>query len=212
MNNNSLLIKKIVGTSVLTALVIVLQVISNYITFGSVSITLALIPIAMGAILYGPLTGFFLGVVMGIMVLIAPSTAVFFSVNAPVTILLCPLKTGLAGLVSGYVFKFFAFLAKGKEKKKGYYFVGVIISAILVPVINTAVFILASILFFKPLFGDFVGIINAVITTNFLIEFLVSSLLSPTLNTLVKVLSRRSNLGFNNDFVDFEEEKEVVLN
>ena len=51
-----------------------------------------------------------------------------------------------------------------------------------------------------------------VITTNFLIEFLVSSLLSPTLNTLVKVLSRRSNLGFNNDFVDFEEEKEVVLN
>ena len=59
MNNNSLLIKKIVGTSVLTALVIVLQVISNYITFGSVSITLALIPIAMGAILYGPLTGFF---------------------------------------------------------------------------------------------------------------------------------------------------------
>ena len=149
---------------------------------------------------------------MGIMVLIAPSTAVFFSVNAPVTILLCPLKTGLAGLVSGYVFKIFAFLAKGKEKKKGYYFVGVIISAILVPVINTAIFILASILFFKPLFGDFVGIINAVITTNFLIEFLVSSLLSPTLNTLVKVLSRRSNLGFNNDFVDFEEEKEVVLN
>lgn len=203
---NSLVIKKMVGISVLTALVIVLQLISNYITIGTVNITLALIPIAMGAVLYGPLAGFFLGVVMGVMVLIAPSTAIFFSTNAIVTIFLCPLKTGIAGLVAGLIFRLFAYLAKNKEKKKGYYYVGIILAALVVPIINTGLFIIASSIFFKPLFGDFITIINAVITTNFLIEFIVSSVLSPTLNSLVKILTRRTNLGFSSDFSCFNED------
>ena len=89
---NRIKIKKIVGVSVLLALVISLQLLSNYITIGSISITLALIPIAMGAILYGPLVGMFLGIAMGIMVLVAPSTALFFGVNAIYTIFICLFK------------------------------------------------------------------------------------------------------------------------
>ncbi len=199
-------IKKLVGVATLTALVVGLQFLSNYVTFGSISITLALIPIAIGAILYGPVIGFFLGAVMGGIVLTAPSTAGFLQHNAVATVLLCLLKTGLAGLVSGFIFKLFAFIAKKKENnntKKVLFAAGIIIAALVVPVINTGLFIAGASIFFIGLFGDFITIINVVITTNFLVEFLVSAILSPALVTLVKVLTGQYDLGFANDFSGF---------
>ena len=199
-------IKKLVGVATLTALVVGLQFLSNYVTFGSISITLALIPIAIGAILYGPVIGFFLGAVMGGIVLTAPSTAGFLQHNAVATVLLCLLKTGLAGLVSGFIFKLFAFIAKKKENnntKKVLFAAGIIIAALVVPVINTGLFIAGASIFFIGLFGDFITIINVVITTNFLVEFLVSAILSPALVTLVKVLTGQYDLGFANDFSEF---------
>ena len=211
---NSLKIKKLVGLATLTALVVGLQFLSNYVPFGSISITLALIPIAMGAILYGPLAGFFLGAVMGGVVLTAPSTAGFLQHNAVATVFLCLLKTGLAGLVSGYLFKLFAFFAKKQQnvnKKKALFAAGIIVAALVVPVINTGLFILGATIFFIGLFGDFITIINLVITTNFLVEFLVSAILSPALVTLVKVLTFKYNLGFANDFSEFIEEESFEL-
>ena len=60
MKNDS--VKKMTGTAILLAIEIVFQVIGNYITFpGGVSINLSLIPVALGAILFGPLSGAFLG-------------------------------------------------------------------------------------------------------------------------------------------------------
>ena len=113
MTKNSQLIKKLVGLATLTALVFVLQFWSASIKFGSVSITLALVPIAMGAILYGPLAGLFLGAFMGVIVIADPATqSVFMSVNPAATIFLCLLKTGLAGLIAGFIFKLFAHFAK----------------------------------------------------------------------------------------------------
>lgn len=192
-------IKKIVGISVLLALVISLQLISNYITIGSISITLALIPIAMGAILYGPLTGMFLGIAMGIMVLVAPSTAIFFGVNAIYTIFICLFKSALAGFVAGMVFKGFIKLAKNNEKKTRFYYIGIITSSILVPIINTLAFVIGAPFGFKELFNNYKVVISAVFTTNFLIEFLVSAILSPSLNHLVRVLTKETNMGFNKD-------------
>jgi len=216
---NSQKIKKLVGIATLTALVVGLQFLSNYVSFGSISITLALIPIAMGAILYGPLVGFFLGAVMGGIVLTAPSTGGFLQHNLVATVFLCLLKTGLAGLVSGLLFKLFAHLAKNKENKKtknAFFAAGIIVAALVVPVINTGLFILGATIFFIGLFGDFITIINIVITTNFLVEFLVSAVLSPALVTLVRVLTKQYNLGFGNDFSEFtlddtEELEEVTV-
>ena len=203
-------IKKLVGVATLTALVVGLQFLSNYVSFGSISITLALIPIAMGAILYGPLAGLFLGAVMGAIVIAAPSTqAVFMPVNPAATIILCLLKTAIAGLVSGLLFKLFAFIAKKQndvKKKKILFAAGVIVAALVVPVINTGLFIVGASIFFMDLFGNFITIIDAVITTNFLVEFLVSAILSPALVTLIKVLTRQYDLGFANDFSEFIEE------
>lgn len=210
---NSQQIKRLVGLATLTSLVVGLQFLSNYVTFGSISITLALIPVAMGAILYGPLAGMFLGLVMGGIVLAAPSTiAVFMPVNLPMTIVICLVKTGAAGLVSGLLFKLFARIAKKQfetNKKKALFAAGIIIAALVVPVINTGLFIAGAAIGFMDIFGSFFGIISAVITTNFLVEFLVSALLSPALVTLVQVLTRQNDLGFQKEFKNFIFDDEV---
>jgi uncharacterized membrane protein len=218
MTKNSQLIKKLVGLATLTALVFVLQFWSASIKFGSVSITLALVPIAMGAILYGPLAGLFLGAFMGVIVIADPSTqAVFMSVNPAATIILCLLKSGLAGLAAGYLFKLFAYFGKKTKNDKTavtLFVVGIVLSALIVPLINTTLFVIGAGIFFKSVFGDFMGVIAAVITTNFAIEVLVSALLSPALVTVIKILTNKYDLGFANDFsrfnnLDNEENLEV---
>ena len=204
---NNLNIKKLVGVATLTALVVALQFLGNNVKFGTVEMTLALIPIAVGAILYGPLVGGFLGLVMGFIVLFAPGTqAAFMPVNAVATVFLCMLKSGVAGLVAGLVFRLFAYYAKKSEKektKRSLFAAGIIVSALMVPLVNTLLFIIGALMFFMSLFGDFISLVTAVITINFAIEFTVSAIASPALVTLVKVLARNYNLGFANDFECF---------
>ncbi|WP_162849843.1 ECF transporter S component [Anaeroplasma bactoclasticum] len=211
---NSLLIKKLVGLATLTALVVALQFLSNYVKFGEVEITLALIPIVVGAILYGPLAGGFLGLVMGAIVITAPGTqGLFMPVNPAATIILCLLKTGIAGLVAGLVFNLFSFIARKNENKKTkitLFGVGVVLATLLVPVINTGLFMVGAVLFFNslPYFADFAVTWATVVTVNFAIEFTVSAVASPALVVLIKVLARNYNLGFAHNFDEFLEEEE----
>ena len=205
--NNSLKVKRLVGVASLAAIVVVLQLIANYITIGTINITLALIPIVVGAIIYGPLVGFGLGALMGIVVLTAPSTQGFLNVNPFVTILLCVLKTGIAGLVSGFLFKII--------NKKNFY-AAIVVATLIVPVINTGLFILGSALFFQTVFGaeSFSGalpvIIGVVFGTNFAIEFTLNVVLSPVVATVVRVLARNYNLGFSLDYKEEIDSQEIV--
>lgn len=212
---NNLLVKRLVGVAALTALVVALQFLSNYVTFGQVSITLALIPVAVGAILYGPYIGAFLGFMLGAIALAAPSTQVFLNVNVWATIIICLLKTSIAGLLSGYVFKLFAFIAKkqeGKGKRMALFGAGITLATLVVPPVNTFLFCVGSIIWFKSVMGDaFVAILTAVFATNFLIEFIVSVVLAPALVVLIKVLTRNYSLGFVNDFSSFIEDEEDEL-
>ena len=59
-----------VGMALFAAIVVVLQIIGNYIRIGNFSISLVLVPIIVGAALYGPAGGAFLGGVFGIVVII----------------------------------------------------------------------------------------------------------------------------------------------
>ena len=98
--------KRISAISVLGATTFVLALISNYVNFGSVNINLALIPIVIGACIYGEVVGLALGIVDGIIIMLAPSTLLYFmSHNALATIVLCLVKTGLGGFFAGYIFK-----------------------------------------------------------------------------------------------------------
>ena len=177
-------IKFITGLALLLAVEVVLSIISNYMP-GTVNFNLALIPISIGAVLFGPIGGFILGAANGIVTLIAPGTQVFVAQNAFATVLLCILKTGLAGLVSGYVYK-----AIKKINTNG----AIITSGILVPIVNTSIFILGVILFFLPLYGEgkqAIGVLfSSVISINFLIEFLISALLCPAVIQIINVSKR----------------------
>ena len=65
-NNNT---QKIVGLGLFTAIVIVLQLMGSFIRFGTFSISLVLVPVVIGAALYGAGAGAWLGFVFGVVVL-----------------------------------------------------------------------------------------------------------------------------------------------
>lgn len=183
MKNKS--IKKMTGLSLLTAVTVVLALLSN-VTIGTVNLNLALIPIVVGACIYGPSGGLFLGIVDGALTCVAPSTlSLFMTHNIPLTIILCLLKTGLAGLFSGIIYQ----LLKGKND-----LVAVILAALIVPIINTGIFLMGVFMFFIPVYEKLAGdtlnvarfILKSTLTFNFLIEFILNLILSPTIHRIIK--------------------------
>ena len=200
MTEKSLLIKRMTGTAMLAALIVIFQVIGNYIAIGPVSINLSLLPIAIGAILYGPWAGLFLGIVNGFSVM--PSSAFFFGISAIGTIICCLLKTGLAGLISGLIFKLF----KGKGTIPGMF-----VSSIIIPIINTGVFTIFAMTLFKDGLVEAFTISGAISETsefasyfflgfigiNFIFEFSVSLLLSPSIVYVIKMVTKNYNIGDN---------------
>ncbi len=196
--NNSLKIKKMVGIASLAAIVAVLQLIANYITFGPVSITLALIPLIIGAILYGPSGGAILGGLMGLIILTAPSTGSFLAINPIVTVLLCVIKTSVAGIVSGYIFKG---LRKINLK------LGVVLASLAAPIVNTGIFAVGCILFYMPTIIVWAGesanayafLFLSMIGINFIVEFVINSVLSPVVLYIIKIIANNFNMGTNLD-------------
>lgn len=193
---NSKSIKRMVGIASLAAVVVVLQLIANYIPGpGGVSITLALIPLVIGSIIYGPSGGAILGVIMGGIILTAPSTASFLNVRPFITVILCLVKTGIAGLVSGLVFKLL---------KKYNLILAVVMASVLAPIVNTGIFSIGCMLFYMETLAEWAGGSNAItflfltmIGINFIVEFIINSILSPTILYIVKIVSKNFNVGSN---------------
>ncbi len=189
-NKNHNLIFKIVACALLTAMVVVLQAFSTNIRIGEFSITLALIPIIIGAIFFGPIIGGFLGFVMGIVVLLLDSHS-FWVINPFATIVVCIVKSTIAGFVTGILYKK---LSKYNEK------IAIVTSALVCPVVNTALFELGCIIFFYNTLKELSGGTNALgyflnlkIVTNFIIEFIVISILSPSFVFIIKLLRQIVN-------------------
>ena len=190
--NEQAKIRKMAGLGILLALSFIFGIISNYVQIGPVSINLTLIPIALAAIIYGPVEGFIIGLLNGVTVLISPSTAVFLSHNLIGTILVVLIKTSVAGLVSGLIFKLI---------RKTNFTLAVIISAILVPIINTSIFAGGCYLFFYNLLfsgvegNTFVYFCLTVVGFNFLFELGASILLSPSISHVIKIVTKKYNIG-----------------
>lgn len=180
--------KTVVGIGVLTAIVIVLQALAIGIRFGTFSITLVLIPIVVGASLYGWKAGAWLGLVFGIVVLFTDAS-VFLAISVPGTIITCILKGVLAGALSGIVYKIFV-------KKNRW--LAVIASAIVCPIVNTGVFLLGcSVFFFDTikLWAQGAGfesagiyLIVGFVGVNFLIEMGINILLSSVIVRILNVV------------------------
>lgn len=184
-------IKKITGVGLLTAITVVLTLLGNTIAIGPVAINLSLIPIALGAIIYGPLSGLLLGVVNGVVVLLAPSTSIFLSHNAIFTVVTCLLKTGIAGLISGLIYKW---ISRYNEK------VSIIIAGLVVPIINTSIFCLCVFLFFYDLLlagqgaNAFVYFALTIVGWNFIFEIVATTVLSPTLIHVAKIIKKKQEM------------------
>ena len=177
--------RMIAATGIMLAVEIVLQVIGNYIVIpgGFANLNFSLIIITLGAILYGPVVGGFLGLVSGALTLFSPSTiSYFFAVSPLGTILACLLKTTLAGVVAG-------FIAKALKNKND--LLGSILCSIATPVINTGVFAIFCLIFFKQRLLEinpnsvsaalFLGMIGA----NFIFEIIINIVVVPSFYKIV---------------------------
>ena len=185
--NKKITTRQIVITGLMLALMIILQIVGNYLQFGPVNINISLVAIVLAAVLGGPVSGAIVGFFNGIMALLSPSTiAVFMPVSPVGTVLACLLKCTLAGLVSGLVFN----LLKKKNQT-----LGLILSSLLVPIINTSIFIIFALIFFRPILEGSVAsgaypniwmvLILGFIGLNFLVELASTGVLSPIIGTVI---------------------------
>lgn len=164
--------KKIVGIGLFTAIVLVLQFLGGGIKFGMFSISLVLVPIVVGAAVYGWQAGAWLGFTFGVAVLLSGDAAAFLAVDVVGTVLTVLVKGTAAGLCSGLVYKLVVTLMNKHSKKRmqfiknnygigeccetGMYeyisrnnrYVAVIAAAVICPIVNTGVFLLGCVLFF----------------------------------------------------------------
>lgn len=178
--------KKIVGIGLFTAIVLVLQFLGGGIKFGMFSISLVLVPIVVGAAVYGWQAGAWLGFVFGGAVLLSGDAAAFLAVDVLGTILTVLLKGTACGLISGLVYT----LLKKYNKV-----LAVACAAIVCPVVNTGVFLLGCQIFFLETiteWGAAAGFANAasymflgLAGTNFLIELGTNILLGPVIVRLI---------------------------
>ena len=180
--------KKIVGIGIFTAIVVVLQYLGSFIKFGTFSISLVLIPIIVGAALYGIGAGAWLGLAFGVAVLVSGDAGPFLAVNVVGTIITVCVKGALAGLASGAVYKLL-------EKKNS--LLATICAGITAPVVNTGIFLVGCTVFFMPTINEWAaaaGMENAgkfmivgLVGLNFLVELAINLVLSSVIVKLIKI-------------------------
>ncbi|MCL2030969.1 MAG: ECF transporter S component [Oscillospiraceae bacterium] len=187
-------VSRMAGIAIFMSIVVVLTIVATFVKIGSFPITLTLVPIVVGAALYGPRAGAILGATFGVVVLIFcisgadPGGAVLWTLNPALTAVLCLLKGALAGLAAGGVYAVFS-------KKNRY--LGVALAAVVSPVVNTGVFLAAMVVFFRGtltawadgaslVYFAFVGLAGV----NFLIELGINIVLSPAVTRILKAAKR----------------------
>lgn len=176
-----------VGIAILSAIVVVLQLLGSFIKIGPVSITLVLIPIVVGSAMYGPGAGAILGAVFSVVVLMQPDTAFFYGISVGGTIATVLAKGTLAGWLSGMVYRF----TSGKSQ-----WLAVGLAAVVCPLVNTGIFMLGCRLFFWNDIAQLGGgdalmyIVTVMIGFNFIAEFLTNVVCAPVIHRVLHAVNR----------------------
>jgi len=188
MENKRIDTRTLTGVALFTAIVVVLQFLGAFVRFGPFSISLVLIPIVVGAALYGFAAGAWLGFVFGLVVLLSGDAGAFLAVSPLGTVLTVLVKGTAAGLCAGLAYKA---LEKVNE------WVAVLVAAVVCPVVNTGLFLVGCLLFFMPTVTEWataagfpsVGkfMILGLVGGNFLFELLFNLVLSPVIVRLIKL-------------------------
>lgn len=192
MNKN---IGKMTVTALLMALVVVMQLLSGSIPpIGGFTISLVLIPIVLGAALYGPKTGALLGATFGVVVVIGCVTgtdvggAMVFQANPVLCILMVMLKGTLAGFCSGAVY---AMLKKHSPAA------AMALAAAVCPIVNTGTFLAGMAAFFMDVLAAWAGggeilgyVLSGLVLCNFVPELVINLVFSAPASRILKSLSK----------------------
>lgn len=187
-----------VQLALLAAIIILLQQIVIPLP-GGLTLSLVLIPIVVGAVLFGPAAGAGLGAVFGAVVTFLVITGragelstMMWLANPVVTVLVCMVKGIAAGWVAGLVAKAF------RQKE----FVGILLAAAVAPVVNTGIFLTGMLTVFKGVMMEFaakIGMADAsavyfaiviLVGVNFIVEFAANVILAPTVASIVKAVRK----------------------
>ncbi len=186
--------KKLVIAAVMTALVVIFHVVGLTPIFGPFSTALALIPILIGAILCGPYIGGWLGFVFSVMTLLTPSTWGFLAIDAFGTLVTVIAKGTACGLAAGFTYKF---LLRIND------IFAMFMAGVLIPVVNTGLFMLGCLAFLTDDLAKFEGagegFIDASIlfwgmaSINFIFEFAMCVLIVPVAVKIVFIATNKIN-------------------
>lgn len=170
---------------ILTAIVVVMQAMAIGIRLGTFSVALVIVPIVVGAALYGWKAGAWLGFVFSFVVMFT-DTGAFMAINPVGTVITVMLKGTLAGVAAALVYRLL-------EKKNVW--LATVAAALAAQVVNKALFLLGCAVFFLPTIKEWAagaGFDNVVVYLffgltglNFLVETPVNILLS---TVIVRVL------------------------
>lgn len=187
-HKQSLTIQQLTLGGLLTAMVVVLQLLGSFIRLGPFSVSLVLIPIVIGAATCGPLVASWLGLSFGMTVLLSGDAAAFLAIHELGTIATVLLKGILCGLITALVYKLL---------ERFNLYVAVAASAVICPIVNTGIFLIGCRLFFWETiaaWGSGAGFENpaayallGLVGANFLFEMGFNILLSPIIIRLLNI-------------------------
>ena len=192
--------KVLVGMAIFTALVVVLQQMAGIIKIGPFSPSLVLIPIVIGAAVYGAKAGAWLGLVFSICVMVAVVTGqdaggyLMWGINPAMTAAIVLVKGIAAGFLAGVVFRVL------QQKNQ---LLATVAAAVICPLVNTGLFLIGTLAVFQPLLNEWAEgwraatgntgaslgtyLIVGMVGLNFLVELGINVVLSPVVVRILKI-------------------------
>lgn len=181
--------------ALLIALIVVLQSLGGMIPpVGGFTVSLVLIPIVLGAALYGPKAGALLGAAFGVLVIIGCVNGtdvggqMVFQANPFLCILVVMAKGVLAGLCSGLVYQSLA--PKNAT-------IAMLMAAIVCPFVNTGFFVVCMWVFFIDVLaawaggGNIIGyVLTGLVLCNFVPELFINVVFSFAGQRIVRLVKK----------------------
>ena len=189
-------IQRMVGVALLMAMVVVMQALSAIIPpVSGFPISLVLIPIVLGAAVYGMGAGALLGATFGVIVFVNcvngadPGGAMVFQASPVLCFLVVMGKGVLAGVAAGAVYRWL----RGVNP-----YLAMLAAAIVCPLVNTGVFVACMLLFFIDVLSLWAGgtdlagyILTGLILANFVPELIINMLFSPAGQRIAQVVTKK---------------------
>ena len=190
---------RMTGMGLLIALIFVMQSITAAIPpISGFTISQVLIPIVLGAALYGPGAGAILGAAFGAIVFVNCVTGadaggqMVFQAGPALCFLVVMGKGILAGLASGLVYKLIGSKANG--------YVAMLCAAVICPVVNTGTFVLCMLTLFPDVLAVWAGsmggdilvyVFSGLLLMNFVPELIINVVFSPAGQRILQAVGKK---------------------